>query len=270
MRSQILPNGGKLLFDGPAHVYTIEGVGKCQSVTTILNQIFPFDTEGISKKVAEKAKMQQSEVLAQWTSRATLGTNVHAFIEQKILKQALPPRVELEGSESLFYPAADKASSLVLESYEPLAVELMIASPRYKLAGTIDFLGKNRKTGAILIGDWKTTGSMPTSFRLSSTFNKPAEPPLSHLVNDKMCRYALQTLIYGHLLKTEGYGKLIDGAIDTLPLEFGLIKFGPQLDGSVSYEFVGINPGSIVPVCLRSEVRPQDVIEDVLAPYDAN
>jgi hypothetical protein len=145
---------------------------------------------------------------------------------------------------------------------------LMIASPRYKLAGTIDFLGRNRRTGAILVGDWKTSGSMPTMYRLSSTFNVPAEEPLSHLVNEKMSRYALQTLIYGHLLQTEGYGGLIDSAIDRLPLEYGLIKIGPQLDGSIDYEFSPVRPNDIVPICQRSDITARHVIEDVLAPFD--
>eukprot|EP00758_Cryptobia_borreli_P002544 Tbor_TRINITY_DN3109_c0_g1::TRINITY_DN3109_c0_g1_i1::g.14716::m.14716 len=268
MRKVPLPCGKKLYFDQAAHAYAISGgVGPCKSVSAVLDRLFPFDSDYISKLVADKQGTTPESVIKGWSTRAALGSNVHAFIEQKILNEALPFRTDLNGEEHLYYPAANEAAEHVLKLYEPIAVELMIASPRYKLAGTIDFLGRNRKTGAIFVGDWKTAGTLGNEWRLAS-FQTPALPPVAHMINEKMSRYSLQILTYGYLLRIEGYDKFLNGMIGpkllSMPMEYGIIQMGKQLDGLVGIEYKEVKPSSLIPRCAPEDKQPDEIIEDIL------
>ena len=235
---------GKVVFFNPArHMYSIGVPGntgsRCRSVSSILNQFFPFDADRVSKIVAAKQEKTQQEVLAEWKLSAQLGSNVHAHIEAILLKQPPPKFTIKQGTEEKFLPVATAAVERLQRDYEIIAVETIVVSERHQLAGTIDFLAKNRNTGAVMVGDWKTTSSAATGFKFSSC-EGPCPAPVSHMPNSKMTRYALQTMLYGHILKHEGYGKLIDECIDTMPLEYGLVRFGPNERGEITSDFTRV------------------------------
>lgn len=314
MRTRVLPSGKHLRFNIEKHTYAVfdavgDGSVSCSSVSGVLDRCFPFDSTGVATKVAMKSpatvpvtdpatgapvltaeglqalrRPLPAEVQAEWLSRASLGSNVHAFIEQKILRdmhpttsvgmedkekalRGLPPRMDCNGEEHLYYPAADAASSMVLEQYDPVEIELMIASPDLGLAGTIDFLGRNKKTGGLIVGDWKTSSSVVSEFK-HFNFEEPAHRDhLPFLANEKQRRYALQVLIYGYLLRREGYLAAYDQprrGEGYLPLEYGIIQLSKRIDGTVGHQFKKVLPSDIVPIDCGAEVTADDVIRSLI------
>uniref|UniRef100_A0A7S1MMB8 PD-(D/E)XK endonuclease-like domain-containing protein n=1 Tax=Neobodo designis TaxID=312471 RepID=A0A7S1MMB8_NEODS len=260
---------GKVVFFNPArHVYSIGAPGspgaRCRSVSSILNQFFPFDADKVSKIVATKQEKTQQAVLDEWKMSAQLGTNVHSHIEALLLKQPPPKFAVRQGNEEKFLPVATAAVERVQADYEIIAVETIVVSERFQLAGTIDFLAKNRKTGAVMVGDWKTTSSVATGFKFSS-FEGPCPPPVSHLPNSKLTRYALQTMLYGHILRTEGYASLIDDGIATMPLEYGLVRFGPNERGEVVADFTRVCESDLHGVDDAADLPSTTLIERICA-----
>jgi hypothetical protein len=237
------PSKKVINFNPSVHVYSCDGQ-RFRSVSSILGQYFPFDVEKVSKVVAQKQGKTVEEVKKEWSLAAQLGTNVHHHIEALLKKQPPPKFTTMQGQEDRYLPVATAAVQKLEADYTVIAVETIVGSPSLQLAGTIDFLAKNKKTGAILVGDWKTTSSASSGFKFSS-FDAACPGLMSHLPNSKMTRYGLQTLIYGHILKTEGYASLIDDAIATQPLEFGLVKFGPNQYNEITAEFTRVEEGDL-------------------------
>jgi hypothetical protein len=245
-RAQMHPSGKAISFDPKWHSYSMAGVGKLRSVSSILNKYFPFDAPKIAKVVADKSGRSVDDVLQEWKMSAVLGSNVHAHIEAQLLGTApAAAPAKLQGNEDKFFAEATKAVARVTDRYEVVAVEQVVADIPNRIAGTIDLIARNKATGAILVGDWKTSGANASNFSLSS-FDGPCPAPLHHLPNNKTSRYALQVLAYGAILKSQGYGATIDKAIDELPLEYGIIKFSPDAAGDgMATEFILVTDASI-------------------------
>ena len=232
------PSGDVITFNPAKHVYSFQG-SRCKSVSAVLNGYFPFDAERVAKLVAQKQDKTPQEVLDEWKLSAQLGTNVHSHIEALLLSQPPPVFSVRQGLEDKFIPVATAAVDRVKADYDIIAVETIVVSAKYKIAGTIDFLAKNKRTGAVMVGDWKTTNSASTGFKFSS-FEGPCPGLCRHVPNAKLSRYGLQTMLYGHILQEEGYGKLIDPSIGTVPLEYGLVRFGPDQFGEIQADFTRV------------------------------
>ena len=80
------------IFDNPIfcfnekyHSYSFDG-NKLQSVTNFISQFHkPFDSEAISKKVAEKTGKEQSSILEEWKLKneksIQIGHGLHTWVE---------------------------------------------------------------------------------------------------------------------------------------------------------------------------------------------
>lgn len=234
------PSGAEIIFDARWHQYKLGGTA-LRSVSKLLDRYFPFDEARILQLVSKKTGEPVETIKRQWSRQALLGKNIHEYIEAKLLNRPLPTfclllqqkaRREamkpadatgpssstssslgvassleadlLHGEEPLYLPAAEKAVATIQSMYDVLAVEQVIASPEWGIAGTIDFIGRHRTTNQILIGDWKTSGSVVSNFRFGS-FETSCPGCLRHLPNSKLYRYAMQVIIYGEVLKRERY-----------------------------------------------------------------
>ncbi|KAG5479364.1 hypothetical protein LSCM1_04623 [Leishmania martiniquensis] len=228
------PSGSEILFDAKWHQYKL-GSTALRSVSKLLDRYFPFDEKRVLELVSRKTGQPIDQIKQGWSRQALLGKNVHAFIESKLLKQPPPSFMllmkrkqareaarpadatgpaaitttpledeVLQGEEALYLPVAEVAVEKLLKTYEVLGVEQVVASPDWGIAGTIDFMGRNRHTNRVLIGDWKTTGSVTSNFRFGS-FEAPCPGALRHLPNSKTYRYAMQVAIYGEILTHEKY-----------------------------------------------------------------
>jgi hypothetical protein len=252
------PSGVDLLFDPEWHSYKFAGK-RLLSISRVLDRFFPFDADAVAAKVAAKELKTVEQVKAEWLTSTVLGTNVHAHIEALLLGEPRRPVADLQGDEDLFYPAATVAANSIAAKYEVVACEAMVCSPRLRIAGTIDFIGRNRETGAIAIMDWKTSSSSASAgFRFGS-FDEPCPPPLQHLVNSKTTRYSLQVLLYGHLLRTEGYAANYGRELEEMPIEYGIVQIGrSDQHDSASSGAVSVDFQRVVPECI---MRPDDLFE---------
>lgn len=223
MKSVAHPSGIPILFDAKWHRYKMGGVS-LRSVSKVLDGFFPFDEKRVLALVARKTGESEEVIKAKWNRQALLGKNVHEYIENKLLQRPRPTfcllldklkekpdlagvKDIIHGEEPLYLPVAEKAVEHLQQHYDVLAVEQVIASPSLGIAGTIDLLARNKKNGRILIGDWKTSGSVSSNFRFGS-FETGSMGCLRHLPNSKMYRYALQIAIYGEILRRERYFEL--------------------------------------------------------------
>jgi hypothetical protein len=258
------PSGRSITFNAQWHQYTMEGVGTLKSVSKVLDKHFPFDEVRVSSLVSKKTGQSREDVVSGWKRQAVLGKNVHAYIEAKLQNQPPPevPMSELHGDEPKYYPVASDAVARVTGLYDTLAIEAVIASPQLGLAGTIDFLGKNKRTGAILVGDWKTSGSVASNFRFGS-FETPSLGPLSHLLNTKFYRYALQVMIYGYILRLEGYERFYGKEILSQPMEYGIIQMSKNESGDVFCEFKAVTEATITPRDL--DLTHLDIVRKLVA-----
>ena len=246
VRKAAHPHGGEIIFHAKYHTYKVNGQ-QYKSVSTILGQYFPFDAKGVSEKLGLQRGQDPEEIRKEWKMTAVLGSNVHAHIEALLEKRHMMPPKEKQGLEEKFYPVATKAVEAITREYDILGVEQMIASKKYEVAGTIDLLARHKKTGRILIGDWKTSQT-PNSEWAFSAFDAPALHPISHLSNSKMTKYSLQTLIYGYILKTEGYESLFGSAVTDKPMEHGLVKLSLRADKeAVDCSFHAVKPHLLNP-----------------------
>ena len=246
LRTAKHPSGPLLTFDTKFHSYKFLGK-KLFSCSKVLDRFFPFDTDKVAAKVAIKENKTIEEVKQEWSRSTILGSNVHAHIESLLLKQPRRPIDDLQGEEEYYYPAATIAANTIAEHYETLAIEAMVCSPKLRIAGTIDFLGRNRKSGQIAVMDWKTTGGALGNFRFGS-YDEPCPVPLSHLPNYKLTRYSLQVMLYGHILKSEGYSKIYAKELDTKEMEFGIIQIGKNEDSlNAGVQFHRVVPELLLP-----------------------
>lgn len=246
---QILhPSGKPITFNSQWHQYSMEGVGVLKSVSKVLDKHFPFDEARVSTIVANKTGQSREEVSKGWKRQAVLGKNVHSYIEAKLRNEPTPAILpqDLHGEEAKYYPLAEEAVRKVSRLYDTVAIEAVIGSPSLGLAGTIDFVGRNKKTGAILIGDWKTSGAVSSNFRFGS-FETPASGILNHLPNAKFYRYGLQVMIYGLILRSEGYEKMYGKELIAQPLEYGIIQMSKTETGDVDVDYKIVTPQTVLP-----------------------
>lgn len=228
------PSGTDVLFDTKWHQYKVGGTA-LRSVSKLLDRYFPFDEKRVLELVSKKTGQPVDMVKQGWSRQVLLGKNVHEYIECRLLKKPPPAFMlllqrrkareaarpadstgpstttstsledeALHGEEGLYIPVADLAVDKVLRTYDILGVEQVIAAPGWGIGGTIDFMARHRRTNQILIGDWKTTGSVASNFRFGS-FETPCPGALRHLPNSKTYRYAMQVIIYGEILAREQY-----------------------------------------------------------------
>lgn len=152
-------NNKELIFDEENHIYTVDNQ-KYVSVTQNISRFFePFNMERISLRYALKNNLNQNDVIQMWKDRgkeaADFGTLVHKFIECKLLKIKTPkPKTE---KEKVYFNHIVKWIKCFLKYYRVVDVEKIVFSPEFRLAGMIDAIFQNKKTGKYLFLDWKTS-----------------------------------------------------------------------------------------------------------------
>jgi len=207
-------------FDAEKHRYSLDGEW-LPSVTGLAKRyVPPFDSEKISKRVAEREGKTPEEVLAAWSAKGKvatdLGTEVHELIENYWLNQH-----HFKYKEGLYSDEAKKRFAAFLDyrqrklpNLEPIAVELRLFSTRYRAAGTIDLLAYNKRDGEIYIFDWKTNGN----FRDDGGFNH-LYAPFDDLMENDLTKYSIQLSMYRLFLASEAGINVKGGVLLHIPPE---------------------------------------------------
>jgi hypothetical protein len=205
------PSGKCVVFNEAAHTYKVDKK-QFTSVTTVLGEFFPkFDAERISYFVARREGKEQQEILDMWDKArddaCIYGTAVHLYAECKLLNEELPEPANKK--EATAFKLLDKYIPSLLEDYEVVEAEKIIFSEKHELAGMIDLVLRNKKTGKYALLDWKTNKKIEKKNKHS----KPAFHPIDHLNDSNYTKYQLQLNLYKYLMETEGYVDSIDDLI---------------------------------------------------------
>nr|CCC93422.1 conserved hypothetical protein [Trypanosoma congolense IL3000] len=173
----------------------------------------------------------------------------------------------LHGEEEAYMVVADRVVETIENNYDIVAVEQVVASLSWGIAGTIDFVARNKRTGKLLIGDWKTSGTVTSGFRFGH-FETPCEGCLMHLPNSRFHRYAMQVIVYGEILKYEHYleNGFFGKKIEPLNSEIGEISLTPDMVGeALEYGVIQMQKNEVGSVC----VDFKEVKESIVMPMDA-
>tara|TARA_Y100000034_G_scaffold136409_1_gene212713 strand:+ start:19373 stop:20113 length:741 start_codon:yes stop_codon:yes gene_type:complete len=202
----------KLIFDEENHKYYV-GNEEYISVTTLIHSYFnKFDMQEVSKRYAEKNGLDQDEVIEMWKKNgeraSEFGNKIHFWGEE--LLKGKEVRIPEEDPIDDYDRKAPKYLKIMKkyieqrfkEKYELIDVEKRVFSEEYKVAGTIDILAKDKKTGEIVIMDWKTNKSL----KFENRFQR-GKGPLYKMDDCNYNHYRLQLNIYKEILKNYYQGE---------------------------------------------------------------
>lgn len=200
--TSVINKGLELVFEPIEHKYTV-GDDQYTSVTTFVKSHFAeFDSESIAIKYANKHGLNKEDVLKKWADDGQIasdfGTKIHLWAESLLNKEEI---VEEGTEKELKYLASlkDWINNIFFERFDLIECEKMIFSPKYKLAGTIDVLARNKKTGDIYILDWKTNKKLVKK----NDFGQKGLGLLSEVDDCNFNHYSLQLSSYEKILKEE-------------------------------------------------------------------
>ncbi len=189
-----------IFFEPEEHRYFNDKKEEYQSVSSFLEQFIPaFDREIISKKVSQRQKVPQNEIKTQWTIRRDFstvrGTEFHLYVETFLNEnRKIATVTPIEKHIKLFHKFWTEKK--IYKKHEIIFTELMVYSNKYKIAGTVDCLIRNRETRAISILDWKTNKKIKDK----NPYSKKMKTPLNHLDNCEINKYSLQLGLYSKII----------------------------------------------------------------------
>ena len=197
------------------------------SVTQFLSRFSPpFDSEGISKKYAEKHKLSQQDVLAEWKRKGdistTAGTIIHSYMENAkrgktfeidySVADSLGIRKEVEERVSILLPQAEAFHKDTLNKLFPLQLEYTVGIEHY-IAGNIDMVCWNARANEFQIWDYKNVKSIN---QIPGYFDKWCYKPFNRERDTNYIHYSMQLYTYKEILER------------TLPIKIGgcyLVQF---------------------------------------------
>jgi hypothetical protein len=207
----------ELTFEAERHAYTIrdsKALTKPVSVTTLTSKSVwpPFDADATIDRILESDKyksgespyagMRRSQIRAQWDAAGlearVEGTKLHDRIEKWYNREAEAAEVEAADDPAWrqFRAWADKNGHL-----RPYRTEWRIFSRRCNVAGSVDMVFYNERTGALDIYDWKRAKEIKRD-----GWGRYATHPLlrdDEIPDANFYKYSLQLAAYKYILETE-------------------------------------------------------------------
>lgn len=201
------PNGKHIIkFRESNHSY-IDNFGVYYtSGTSVIKPFFSkFDTIAVSRKCSagdnpKYAGRSPIDIRNEWLKEGergrTEGDNVHMYAEGMIsmwcgfkLPSPISERCDL------IFSQIDKITKYLLSKYKLVSAEMIVFSPKLKIAGMIDLVMLDPATNTILIIDWKNNKEI-TDF---NSFQN-CLPPIDHLQDTDISKFSLQLSLYQYLL----------------------------------------------------------------------
>ena len=193
------PRDERIGFHADKHAYFIDGDPHVISVSQVIAQFFPeFDTEFWSKKKAKQRGVPAQQVKEEWAEKGRLAAEKGTYLHEQI---------------EHYYNGVKHDRSIIEFGYflkfvakyplmEPFRTEWRIFDEQLMLAGTIDMVYKNPKTGLYFMFDWKRSEKIvdvngrPILTNYQQGFNG-----LEHLGDNSFHKYALQQNLYKYVLE---------------------------------------------------------------------
>ena len=205
-------------FEESTHTYTVRGQKVGISVTGLIASVETehFDAPCIAAQLAASARpserystfdeatqtripLKAEEILGLWDLARDLGTDLHAKIERAL--NGLPVVFDSDNAPNAVEFAQFQRwwAEQLAAGYEAYRTEWVIYEGP-QLAGSIDFLMKNKATGELSIVDWKRCLTSGSGFS-SAWKGKKMLPPLHHLEETKLNHWKVQVNIYRAILE---------------------------------------------------------------------
>ena len=153
---------------------------------------FPFDEDGISKRVALKEGISQDEVLKKWKAiskkACDYGTKIHALMENYIKFG------ETDELYSSLYSSFDKITKEEFSTAKEILSEHLLYDDEYEIAGTADLIIVHDDK-EFSIGDFKTNKSID----FYNPYGNRMLDPVDHLSSCNYNIYSLQLSLYAYM-----------------------------------------------------------------------
>ena len=184
--------------DKETHTYSHKDYpdAEFQSVTTVVGDHFEiFDAPRIAENLVTNnprySGMTVEELMGKWNETSRLGTRIHEEIEIFIYEGKTP-------SEPKAKIGLNWLEQFKMKSDFEIFSEVMVYSMELKIAGTIDILAHDLRTGSYELIDWKSTKKIQTE----SYQGKVGTSPITRDIPDcNFNHYALQLSFYRYLLE---------------------------------------------------------------------
>lgn len=177
------------------------------SVSTLIGKYHEkFDREAISKRTAEKRRVSQESLLAEWDAKnkksLEKGSKYHKMREDQYLTlKNVYKHEEKDGLKQAFD---------ITELKPGIYPELIVYHPFYNIVGTADFI-QIYEDNTFTCRDWKTNEKL--EFKGFPVYNpkdhtrspKKMFPPVQHLDDANGIHYSLQLSAYCFCLEEAGY-----------------------------------------------------------------
>lgn len=202
------PRDTRIEFDSPSHTYTVTTEDgsriECESVTTVVERLFAqFDADYWAERKATPER-PASVIKAEWARKGEiareLGTQMHDLIERYYLGHQ-PSEEALKDVAFRYFLDFSRCVPLV-----PYRTEWRIFSEKYRIAGTLDFLGF--KDEVFEIYDWKRSCKLVDRqghVMRDDPYGKHGKFPIEHIPDTVFYHYAIQVSLYRFILEEE-YG----------------------------------------------------------------
>lgn len=192
-------------FNEASHTYYWNDKKVETSVTKFIQQYYPqFDTEGLSKKYAEKHGLLQEDVKREWKEAgdisAMAGTIIHSILESskngwpiyEDYKQAEEAGLLEQVQEKVIQlkPKAEKFLEDTKDLLTPLATEYTVGLED-KIAGNIDLLAWNNEENEIQIWDYKNTKQIARDNKYAHCYG-----PFASYSDCNFIHYSMQLSFY--------------------------------------------------------------------------
>lgn len=212
------PRDAHIVFDEGPHTYTIDGVVAKLSVTGLIALVESehFDAPAVAERLSvssrpsdkysrldaetgKRVPLSATEILALWDAARDLGTDLHSKIERFLndipvvfADSSVPNQKEF----GQFFRWWEAQKALGFEAYR---TEWVIYDDT-NLAGSIDFLMRNKHTGELSIVDWKRCITGGPGFSKAWN-NRRMLFPLEHMEETKLNHWKVQVNVYRSILE---------------------------------------------------------------------
>lgn len=195
-----------------SHQYYYNNIPVKYSVTQFLSRFSePFDSEGISKKYADKHGLNQQDVLDEWKKKGqistTSGTIIHSFLENAKRGKtfdidfreadSLGIREEVEERVKILLPQARQFHEDTLNKLFPIQLEYTVGIEHY-IAGNIDMVCWNKRANEFQIWDYKNVKSIDVK---PGYFSKWCCYPFNKERDTNFIHYSMQLNTYKEILE---------------------------------------------------------------------
>ena len=189
------------------HHYEYKGERIGMSVTKLIEEYSnEFNIDLIAPMVAKKRGIEVKEVLEEWKYKnefsTAKGTTCHNYVQNLWSKKGyvydkFDDSEEYKNAVEKIQEQADRFYYDYHDFVEHIADEFVIGSKEFDIASAIDHLFINKKTGGLVIMDYKTNSDI----HKDEKYAKKMKAPLQHLKDTTLNHYYLQLSIYKYIIE---------------------------------------------------------------------